>query len=153
MKIEHWRSQARFPAEQLDYSNLLGACQGNEGSPSREQHCDTRKGDQAISRSPANPAHRVEEILRFRHDGWISSDDLVFDDEINRVLNLNAAFLKNNRRATLDGLINAIPRGRHLPKAQIERWLREWNGDSGTAELRPFCQVVVYWLRRRIARS
>src|SRR5262245_3620021 len=44
MKIEHWRSQAHYPDEQLNYQNLLGACLGGgEGKPSHFQHCDTRK--------------------------------------------------------------------------------------------------------------
>lgn len=56
MKIEHWHSRApgRYPAEQLDYSNLLGACMGNQGQPWDHQHCDTRKGDRDFSRNPAN---------------------------------------------------------------------------------------------------
>jgi uncharacterized protein (TIGR02646 family) len=33
MKIEHWRSQSRFPGEQLSYRNLLGACLGGDGQP------------------------------------------------------------------------------------------------------------------------
>src|ERR1039458_10220857 len=85
-KIEHWRSQAGSEAGQLDYSNLLGACMGNEGKPIRDQHCDTRKGNRVISRNPANPAHRVDEVLRFLDDGRIISNDEVFDDEINNVL-------------------------------------------------------------------
>ena len=40
MKIEHWRSQARYPDEQLSYRNLLGACRGGEGQPRGRQHCD-----------------------------------------------------------------------------------------------------------------
>jgi len=35
MKIEHWHCRTNYGAEQLDYSNLLGACMGNEGSPAR----------------------------------------------------------------------------------------------------------------------
>jgi uncharacterized protein (TIGR02646 family) len=152
MKTEHWRSQAGSEAGQLDYSNLLGACMGNEGKPIRDQHCDTRKGNRVISRNPANPAHRVDEVLRFLDDGRIISNDEVFDDEINDVLNLNLAFLKNNRKAVLTAFMEALPRRRTLSRTQLERWLREWNGDSGAAELPPFCQVVVYWLRRRLSR-
>jgi len=32
MKIAHWHSQDRYPAEQLDYQNLLGACKEMRGS-------------------------------------------------------------------------------------------------------------------------
>jgi len=48
MKIEHWRCQARYPGEQLNYRNLLGACPGGQGLPAHLQHCDTRKGDRDL---------------------------------------------------------------------------------------------------------
>ena len=31
MKIEHWHSQSGHPQEQLDYTNLLASCMGNDG--------------------------------------------------------------------------------------------------------------------------
>jgi hypothetical protein len=36
---------------------------------------------------------------------------------------------------------------------QLERRLREWNGDDGVDDLKPYCQVVVHWLRKRLARD
>ena len=32
MKVEHWHSRYRYSNEQLDYSNLLGACKGTKAS-------------------------------------------------------------------------------------------------------------------------
>jgi len=83
MKIEHWHSQRHNEIEQLDYSNLLAACVGNEGRPWKEQHCDTRKGDRTLSRNPADPSHRVDDLVRFPGDGRIISDDVDFDKELN----------------------------------------------------------------------
>jgi hypothetical protein len=34
-----------------------------------------------------------------------------------------------------------------------ERILADWNGDSHSAELEPYCQIVVCWLRKRLART
>jgi uncharacterized protein (TIGR02646 family) len=152
MKIAHWRSQDRYPAQQLDYANLLGACRGNEGQPRKSQHCDTRQGNSDLSRNPANPTHRVGEAIRFEGDGRIVSDDGTFDTELNDVLNLNVAFLMNNRKATLDAFIRALPADGSLRRESLERWLHNWNGESHAGELEPFCQVVVYWLRKRLAR-
>ena len=153
MKIEHWHSQAptRYPAEQLIYSNLLGACLGNEGQPSDHQHCDTRKGDRDFSRNPASPMPRVEDLVRFKGDGRIVSDNLAFSAELNDVLNLNEAFLKNSRKAVLDAFTSELGK-RHLPRATLLKWARDWNGETDTGELREFCQVVVYWLQKRLAR-
>ncbi len=152
MKIEHWHGQERHDAEQLDYANLLASCMGNEGKRFSDQHCDTRKGSLELSRNPANQMHRVEEIIRFEGDGNVSSLDPVFDRELDEVLNLNLAFLKNNRKATLEAFIGALPKGGTLHRGTLEKWLREWNGESRSGELQPFCQVVVYWLRKRLAR-
>jgi len=153
MKIEHWHCQDIYPAEQLDYVNLLGACWGNQGQPGKHQHCDTRKGNRDVSRNPANPMHQVENILRFEGDGRIVSDNPTFDTELNDVLNLNGAFLKNNRKATLDAFRDTLIKRGTLPRVTLEKLLRDWNGESHTGELRPFCQVVVYWLRKRLARA
>ena len=148
MKIEHWRSQSKFPEEQLDYANLLGACSGNEGQPGSRQHSDARKGNRPLLRNPANRNHAVEEFIQYELDGRITSQDPDFDAELREVLNLNLAFLRNNRKATLDAFTKSLG-GRQ----ELEKHLRKWNGDSHAGNLAPFCQVVVYWLRRRLSRA
>jgi uncharacterized protein (TIGR02646 family) len=153
MKIEHWHSQDRYPAEQLDYGNLLGACLGNEGQPGKHQHCDTRKGNSELSRNPANPRCRVSDLIRFEADGRIISDDKAFNDELTDVLNLNEAFLKNNRRATLEAFEGALLKRGNLTRIALEKGLRWWNGESHAGDLEPFCEVIVYWLQKRLARG
>jgi uncharacterized protein (TIGR02646 family) len=153
MKIAHWHAQTTHPREQLHYRNLLGACRGGEGQPRRMQHCDTYQADRNISKNPADPADRVETLIRYRSDGSIASDDVRFDRELNDVLNLNMASLKNERKAVLAGFTDTIARRGQLERATLERWLRKWNGESDPGELQPFCQVVVYWLQKRLARG
>ncbi|MCZ2151632.1 MAG: TIGR02646 family protein [Bryobacterales bacterium] len=152
MKIAHWHSQSRHPDEQLEYWNLLGACKGNERKRRGEQHCDTRQADRDISRNPANPRHRVEQVIRYRGDGRVESEDAAFDKELNEVLNLNFAFLVNNRRAVLTAFQETLRKRGKPPRQKLERWLREWNGESSSDDLRPFCQVVVCWLHKRLRR-
>lgn len=152
-KIEHWHCQSQYKTEQLDYPNLLGSCMGNEGKPGRDQHCDSRKGERDLSRNPANPMHRVEDVVRFGGDGRIFSNDPVFNTELNDVLNLNLAFLRNNRKDTLTAFQAALGKRGELQRTTLEQWLQRWNGDSDTGELQPFCQVVVYWLRKRLSRQ
>jgi len=153
MKIEHWHCQTNYADEQLDYSNLLGACGGNDGTRGSDHHCDTRKGDRDLSRNPANPMHHVEDLTRFQGDGRIVSTDPVFDVELNEVLKLNLRFLVNSRKAVLSAFQKGLVKRGDLPRAVLEKWLRDWNGESDRGELRPFCQVVVYWLRKKLARS
>ena len=39
-KIEHWHSQKKYPAEDLEYKNMLAVCLGKSNG---ETHCDTAK--------------------------------------------------------------------------------------------------------------
>ena len=151
MKIEHWRSQSKHPERQLEYANLLGACRGNEGLP-RLEHCDTSKKNHDLSRNPANPEHAVERIIRYQGDGKIVSTDPQFDLELNSVLNLNLAFLKSQRRSEVDALKKTLLKRGNLKRAVLLRLLEEWNGNSLSRDLKPYCQVIVYFLRKRLAR-
>lgn len=153
MKIEHWHCQDNYPAEQLDYANLLGACLGNSGQPLKHQHCDTLKGNKNLSRNPAFPEHPVERFIHFEGDGTITSDAPAFNTELNAVLNLNASFLKNNRKAKLEAFKATLVKRDELPRPTLERWLRGWNGETHAGQLEPFCQVIVYWLRKRLGRA
>src|SRR2546429_9112016 len=69
MKIEHWRCQSRYPAQQLEYRNLLGACRGGDGERPYPQHCDMREADRELPWDPADPAHHIETRLRYELDG------------------------------------------------------------------------------------
>jgi uncharacterized protein (TIGR02646 family) len=150
MKIEHWQSQDLYPERQLEYSNLLGVCRGGEGQKKDRQHCDTKKGNLDLTFCPANPAHNIEDKIRFLGDGKIESTDDRFNKEINEILNLNEGVLVRNRKGVLEafrqGLIQRQP-----SDADLRRELRKWNGDNG-GDLDPFCQIVVYYLRKKIAR-
>lgn len=152
MKIAHWHSQDLHETEQLDYSNLLGACKGNEGYPPDQQHCDTRQGNRDIKFNPANPDHRVDQRVRYLEDGTVESDDQEFNEQIDNVLNLNAKFLQEHRRECLQRFLDSLGTS-GLKRPELERILADQNGDSHNGELEPYCQIVVCWLRKRIARA
>lgn len=149
MKIEHWQCQADHPARQLDYSNLLGACLGGHGRPEREQHCDTRKGNNGLCFSVCDPAHPIERHIRFLGDGKISTDVADIDEAINGVLSLNLPRLISNRKAVLAAFQQRLQDGRRVDPA---RELPKWDGRE-PGELPEFAQVIVYWLRKRQARA
>ena len=153
-KIEHWRSRTRHRSLQLAYWNLLAACPGGMGQPPSKQHCDTRKGSKTLSWNPANSHHHVETRLYYDSDGRIRSHEPVFDAELNQVLNLNLPVLRNHRRGTLDAIIQwwrteKARRRSAVPRLRFQRERDRW-ADS-TPGLRPYCQVVVWWLDRRLA--
>lgn len=151
MKIEHWRCQAHYPAEQLNYRNILGACSGGHGKPHHLQHCDTRKGDSDLLWNPADPAHHIETRVRYELDGTICADDPVFDGHLNNVLNLNLASLKNNRRGVLTALLDWWKAEKPVPRRRIEGEIQKRL--NGTADLTPYCQVAIWWLVQKLARN
>lgn len=164
MKIEHWKSQSedKYPQNQLDYWNLLGACMGNEGQPDEMQYCDTHKRDDDLARNPSNPAHQIEEVIQFLSDGSIRSTDAALDAQLGEepragqlkcsgVLNLNLAFLKNNRKAVLNAFHDGLRKRGKLGEGELERLLAKWRGDDGGL-LDPYSPVVVFWLKKRLKR-
>ena len=159
MKIEHWRCQSHNLHRQLDYQNLLASCQGRirrtGGSPTHLQHCDTKKRDSDLKWNPANPDHRIETRIRYRQNGSIYSDEASFDHQLNEVLNLNLALLKNNRKKALDAVLYwwTHERGRIRGPVPRDRLIRERDKRvAGDGELAPYCQVAVWWLEQKLSR-
>jgi uncharacterized protein (TIGR02646 family) len=148
MKIEHWRSHADYPEEQLVYRNLLGACNGSEGQPPRLQYCDTRKRNLGLKWNPANPDHHIETRVRYDPDGTIRANDIEFDGQLNQVLNLNLPMLKNNRKSVLTALLDWWRDNRPVAQERIEREIHLRTMSIG--ELPPYCQVAVWWLRKKL---
>ena len=153
MKIEHWRPRSRFPNEQLNYDNLLGACLGGEGQPPALQHCDSRKRNRDLRWNPADPAHQIDTLLRYEPDGSIRADDAGFDAELDDVLNLNLMSLKNSRRGVLDGVLEWWNSERaHGPVQRASFQTEHARRINAAGEPDPFCQVAIWWLEQRLAR-
>ncbi|MFH1135013.1 MAG: retron system putative HNH endonuclease [Pseudomonadota bacterium] len=151
MKVEHWRCRKNYPDGQLDYGNLLGCCSGNEGARGKEQHCDSKKGDDDIIFNPADPNHHPRLRIRYFGDGTIVSDDDRFKAEIEEILNLNWSRLRENRKKVLDAVIGALGRD-HGPRtrAEIRRLIKKWNSTDAEGRLREYCDVVIYYLSKKL---
>lgn len=147
MKIAHMHPQTIYPEEALDYRNLFGVCLGGEGKPLKQQHCDTAQGNTVLSFNLID--QRIEEIISYLIDGRISSSIPQVNHDLNDVLNLNLPLLQATRKAVLDSFRKAIPSGK-VRRGWLERKLREWNGEGHQSELEPYCQVVVYYIRKKL---
>jgi uncharacterized protein (TIGR02646 family) len=148
MKIEHWQCQDNYSNRQLDYHNLLGGCLGGHGRPKREQHCDTRKGNDDLCFCLTDLAHPIERQIKFLGNGEITSDDENIKIAINDILNLNLDQLVRNRKAVLDAFKQRLGRG----NLDAARELQKWNG-SQSGDLPEYAQVMVFWLGKKIARN
>lgn len=156
MKIAHWHSQKRYPSEQLDYRNLLGACMGGEGQPGHLQHCDTKQAERDVRFNPADASHKIEQRVRFERDGTLASDDTNFNAQLNDVLNLNLPLLKNRRKGVIDGLADWLHqyRSKHHrgpDDAALQRKRAQWDPASGSHEA--YSRVALWWLDQRLPRS
>jgi uncharacterized protein (TIGR02646 family) len=155
MKIEHWQSQSpnKYPELQLDYTNMLGACFGGqkngERSPRERHHCDTLKGDADLCFCLTDRGRPIEKHLRFLGDGRVQSDVVDIQRDIDEVLRLNIAHLQENRKSVLKAFQQRLICGRPL---DVSKELPKWDGTQA-GDLPEFAQVVVYWLRKRQARS
>ncbi len=77
MKVEHFKCQYSFTHLQLDYTNLLGCCMGNEGNRPVNQTCDTRKGSKALNFSPIDS--NFERLIDYNSSGKLNSTDPTFN--------------------------------------------------------------------------
>lgn len=149
MRIEHWQSQTDFPAQQLSYSNLLGACSGNEGQPKKLQHCDVHKGNTALKTNPTVENNCV--FVKFRANGEVYSDDIDVNNDLNVVLNLNLQTLVNNRKIVLEEALKQLEK-KHKgswPNDILEKEINDWKG-LHDEKYKPYCQIVIFYLSKKL---
>ena len=157
MKVEHYQSQDQFPLLQLTYSNLFGACTGNEGNPQKIQTCDTRKGKDKLTIDLLINKPNCETLFRYNADGEISSIDKneEIDRQLNDVLNLNMQTLKDNRKQVFLEVQKRVEVESNKYKIgslklkyfinERENWLNKTDN-----KYRPFCMVAIYYLTKKI---
>lgn len=155
MKIEHWAAQDTHRDRQLDYANLLGACLGGQRNPREQQHCDTRKGNQALTIHPADGQRPCERLIFYEEDGTIGATLPEVERDLNDVLNLNLQWLKGNRKSVLSSLVEGMRRKYpgEWKRDPLEREIQRWRERDATGNFREYCQVVVFWLEKRLARA
>ena len=153
MKVEHWQSQSHYPERQLDYKNMLAVCKGNEGREYASQHCDTRKGNQELSINPAEPAHSIQEKIRYLGSGKLKLDDPILNDQINQVLNLNYYRLNENRKAVIDAVQHVLARTKgSATTGGLQRLLQDWSSLDRQGKHKSFCGAAIYYLNKKLER-
>ena len=154
MKIEHWRCQDIYPAEQLSYSNMLGVCSGNEGQLFTHQTCDTRKRNSDLLYNPAERTHHPRMQIRYDGTGKISSCDKVFDSQLNKDLNLNWTRLKENRKNVWDAVTTVLGKtAGACTRAHLDALIKIWNKITPDREMKEYRDVAIYYLNRKLSRT
>lgn len=150
MKVEHLRCQERHGDQSLDYDNLLAACKGGEGKPRDMQHCDTHKANEDISLDPTAVA---EHMFRFLGDGRLECSSHAHRRDVDDVLNLNVDSLVRARKDAFDACFDALRealRDNHWSRLPLERFLQRWQQKDKRGNFRPYVQVGVYLLNKKI---
>lgn len=153
MKIEHWHPQTKYTSRQLDYRNLLGACMGNQGARPQNQHCDTRKGDSEITINPIEGDKNCENLIKYRPDGKIYSDDVSINHDLNETLNLNLDFLKKNRSDALFIVIRKLDEkfsNKTWAKITVQKEIDKLNTKDENGFYDVYCQFVVSYLKSKL---
>jgi uncharacterized protein (TIGR02646 family) len=152
MKVEHYLCQDDHADQDCAWDNLFGACQGGTGQPPAQQHCDTRKGNAALT---IHPCGNIEPFLRYLADGSLASSNPDYQRDIDDTLNLNLEKLRRARLGVLEGAVYTLTSASagewKLPRLQEE--LERWESRDADGNFRELCQVVIEFLRKRIRRA
>jgi uncharacterized protein (TIGR02646 family) len=149
MRIEHWNSQSEYPTLQLVYSNLLGACTGNEGKPEHLQHCDVHRKNTPLKINPTSMS--CESLIKFRADGEIYSADCEINKDLDTTLNLNTQTLKYNRALTLEWYTKKLSDSKKgiWSKDILQKEIDKWENTT-LVEYEPYCQIVISYLKKKL---
>ncbi len=159
MRVEHWDSQSAAPAKTLEYSNMLGVCEGQYDD--KIYTCDNFRGkpkhgnNGQLKFNPARKEDFAKLRIRYASDGRIFSEDEEFNKQLNDLLNLNADILCKNRKAKIDVLIQAFRKygdGRELTKSFLQKKIADFTSRDEDGMLSPFCGVTIYYLNKRLER-
>jgi len=158
MKIEHYKCQVNYSALQLNYSNLLGSCTGNEGNPKKLQTCDTKKGNTVITINPISTYSNCETQIKYLSNGEIHSDNTIIEKELIDVLNLNMQTLVDGRREVFEAVQKKVENeskkytDRNIKTRYFENELQWWLARYDD-KFKPYCMVAVYYLRKKIRQN
>ena len=113
MKIEHHTAQTVDASRALEWSNLLGVCEGGEKGPRNLQTCDTRKDNAVVSLNPTQ--ERIERQVTYTTKGALVASNASEQHEADEVLGLNTADPRRARETTLEAFLRvarvAVPEG------------------------------------------
>jgi uncharacterized protein (TIGR02646 family) len=149
-----------FKDEALTYTNMYLACNYSNHLPPAQQHCYIKKGTDLIPKYMSDD--QCAEYFRYNTLGEIlpngpyrtirkCQDNFRSLTPVQQavlsaieILNLNTERLKDQRKAVLTEVANAM---RKITKAQIPILVKNLNQKDKNGRLRRFCEVMIYYLK------
>lgn len=126
-RVEHFVSLSSDKEKALDYSNMLGVCDGGEKIEEKQGHilcCDAHKGEIGIDTSPLNKLQMDK--IAYKMDGSIYTEpeDRSMERDINEVLLLNGVKKKDG---TVRDTSTEILKGRRDAYVRARRMMETLN--------------------------
>lgn len=157
MKREHISSQNGTPENDLNHTNVVAVCMGNEGLPLKEQYADTRKGDSPLDPRLWPTSKDCERIIKYRPNGEIRIDDeelkaQAIDDELSghlSLLNLNHSDLIRGRIAAYEAVKRLLGKGTWKRQA-IEEMIQQYENRNANGRFFAYCMFVIYRLKKEM---
>lgn len=149
--IEHYRPISVDSALDLEYSNMLAVCPGGAGSTFKNQTCDERRGNTALTVNPLKPM--TLSGISYQADGRIVSSQPQVQADFDNVLNLNLDTLKENRIYALNALkkkLYADFKKRGASRAAIESYLLQLQHKDKRGKYLPYMGILVAYLEKRL---
>lgn len=155
-RIEHFEAQSQEVNLRMNYMNMLGVCDGNEGNPRQLQTCDKRRGNQILSLDPRTKT--CEQLIAYLDDGTIYSNNEDKEKELNEVLGLNNENLIRERNSVIK-----IARGRMQRYNKKKKRNPSWTKSELTKEIKywktkkenkyaEYCRIAIFYLEKKLAR-
>lgn len=150
MKLAHVVPQAD-PTDgkrlELTWTNIVGSCRGgdNIGRP-KLLHCDSKQGQSRL-RPQLDPVQFDNGSLSYEDDGRICSSNPEVDKELNSLLGLNIAPLKDRRLAALTALEEDLANSADRESRRQELLLRLDPEQPSEERLPEYADFLLWHLR------
>ncbi len=138
----------------LNYYNMLAACDGGKGQPSHLQHCDTKQGNAILKIKPADSIKNCEKLIDYELSGRIYSNNLDINYDLQEILNLNLETIKNNRKNAYNEIIkmlNSKYPNKSFTKKILEKEIASYS-QLKDGKYAPYCQYVIYFLQKKLSK-
>lgn len=161
MKVAHFVPKGappstKLPIPGLTWTNLFGACKGNERRKDEKRrtatdhHCDTRQKDQ-ILHGRLNPCHYQPGTLRFDHRGQVIATNPELQEEVDQKLGLNLRKLREARLlAFQQQIVLRFPEQGTWSVSRLEQAIRHLDLKVD-GRLTPYYVCIQDMLKRKLA--
>ena len=152
-RIEHLKPRTLSlaegkPEETLAYGNMILCCNGNIDGD-RNLHCDASKAESELHFQPFDDA-AIATISYSSKDGRIKSSNTDYDNDLDKVLNLNHPRLTANRLAVIKGLVKEMSRKKTWKKTDITHKLAYYSTRTAGGQLHEYCGVIIWFLNKKL---